>query len=168
MSTLRTPPSRIQLAKIAGNDPELVKALEQLFQQALSLTPTELDAVTSVISTNRDDIATSADDIAANAAGIVTVNTRIDNLAVDDLADVSATAPTLGMILIYNAAADAWQANTITAGSNITIANANGAITVSVTGLGAMAFQNTGATGSFTAASGETITAVDGVITSIV
>lgn len=96
------------------------------------------------------------------------IETRIDNLAVDDLADVSATAPTLGMILIYNAAADAWQANTITAGSNITIANANGAITVSVTGLGAMAFQNTGATGSFTAASGETITAVDGVITSIV
>ena len=146
MAFASSPPSRVQLAKIAGNDPELVRALERLFEQALSLTPTELSVVT---------------------ADIAIVNTRIDNLEIDDLANVNAATPSLGMVLIYNATAGEWQANTITSGSNITITNADGAITVAVSGLGTMAFKNTGASGSFIAGS-TTVTVVDGIITSIV
>lgn len=143
MALVASPPSRVQLAKVAGNDPELVRALERLFEQALSLTPTELSVVTA--------------DIATNTSNIATVNTRIDNLEIHDLADVNAAAPSLGMVLIYNATADEWQANTITAGSNITIANADGAITVSTAG----------ASGSFIAGI-KTVTVVNGIITSIV
>lgn len=158
MAFVTSPPSRVQLAKIAGNDPELVRALERLFEQALSLTPTELSEVTANIATNTAGIATNTNNIATNTAGLSTVNTRIDNLEIDDLANVSAAAPSLGMVLIYNASADQWQGNTITAGSNITISNADGAITVSTAG----------ASGSFTAAGLEVVTVVNGIITSIV
>lgn len=149
-----TPLNRNQIARFVGNDPDAIRALERLFVVAGDIIPS--------------DIATITADIATNTGNIATVNTRIDNLVIDDLADVNATAPTLGMVLIYDATADEWQANTITAGSNITITNADGAITVAVSGLGTMAFENTGATGSFTAASLETVTVVDGIITSIV
>jgi uncharacterized protein (AIM24 family) len=57
---------------------------------------------------------------------------------------------------------------TLTAGANITITNGAGSITIAVSGLGTMAFENTGASGSFTAASGEVITVSNGIITSIV
>jgi hypothetical protein len=56
----------------------------------------------------------------------------------------------------------------LTAGTNIDITNGSGSITIAVSGLGSMAFQNTGASGSFTAASGEVITVSNGIITSIV
>lgn len=87
---------------------------------------------------------------------------------IEDLTNVQATSPAAGMVLIYDATQGRWEANTLTAGSNITINNSDGAISVAVSGLGTMAFENTGASGSFTAASGETITVTNGVITSIV
>lgn len=151
MAVIRKPPSRNQIAKVAGNDPELVRALEALFQQALELTPTDVDTLTA-------DVAANTAGVATNAAGIVTVNTRIDDLEIGDLANVDAAAPTLGMVLIYDATAGAWEANTITAGSNISITNADGAITVATSG----------ASGSFTAQSGEVVTVVNGAITGIV
>ena len=87
---------------------------------------------------------------------------------IEDLTNVYSPSPTAGMVLIYDATQGRWEANTLTAGSNITITNSDGAISVAVSGLGTMAFENTGASGSFTAASGETITVTNGVITSIV
>lgn len=87
---------------------------------------------------------------------------------VNSLHDVEAPTPSNGMVLIYDAAQSRWEANTLTAGSNITITNTAGNISVAVSGLGTMAFENTGASGSFTAASGETITVANGIITSIV
>jgi hypothetical protein len=63
-----------------------------------------------------------------------------------------------GKILIYDSAQSRWETNTITAGSNIAITNGAGAVTIATTG----------ASGSFTAGSGETITVVNGIITSIV
>lgn len=56
---------------------------------------------------------------------------------------------------------------TLTAGANIQITNAGGAVTIAVTGLGTMAAKNIGATGSFVAGA-QTITVVDGIITAIV
>ena len=151
MAVIINPPSRNQIAKIAGNDPELVRALERLFLQALNLTPTGLDAVAA-------DVAANTAAIVANDADIEAANTRIDDLVIDDLADVDATAPTAGMVLIYDATAGAWEGATITAGSSIGVTNGDGSVTLATVG----------ATGSFTAASGEVVTVVDGIITGIV
>lgn len=63
-----------------------------------------------------------------------------------------------GKILIYDSGQSRWETNHITAGSNISITNGAGSVTVATTG----------ASGSFTAASGQTITVVNGIITSIV
>lgn len=76
--------------------------------------------------------------------------------------------PLAGQVLIYDATQQRWENHYLTAGSNIQITNADGSITIAVTGLGTMAFENIGASGSFTAASGEVITVVNGVITSII
>lgn len=76
--------------------------------------------------------------------------------------------PLAGQVLIYDATQQRWENHYLTAGANIQVTNADGSITIAVTGLGTMAFENTGASGSFTAASGEVITVVNGVITSIV
>ena len=76
--------------------------------------------------------------------------------------------PLAGQVLIYDATQQRWENHYLTAGANIQITNADGSITIAVTGIGTMAFENTGASGSFTAASGEVITVVNGVITSIV
>lgn len=73
-----------------------------------------------------------------------------------------------GELLIGNTTGNTLTKALLTAGANITITVGAGSITVAVTGLGTMAFKNTGASGTFTAASGETITVVDGIITSIV
>ena len=76
--------------------------------------------------------------------------------------------PSAGQVLIYDATQQRWENNHLTAGSNIQITNADGSITIAVTGLGTMAFQNTGASGSFTTANGKTVTVVNGIITGIV
>ena len=81
---------------------------------------------------------------------------------------INGGGPSAGQVLIYDATQQRWENHYLTAGANIQVTNADGSITIAVTGLGTMAFENTGASGSFTAASGEVITVVNGVITSIV
>ena len=73
-----------------------------------------------------------------------------------------------GELLIGNTTGNTLTKAVLTAGTNISVTNGAGSITIAVTGLGTMAFENIGASGSFTAASGETITVTDGIITSIV
>ena len=73
-----------------------------------------------------------------------------------------------GELLIGNSTGNTLTKAVLTAGANITITNGAGSITIAVSGLGTMAFENIGASGSFTAASGEVVTVVNGVITSIV
>ena len=75
--------------------------------------------------------------------------------------------PLAGQVLIYDATQQRWENHHLTAGANIEITNADGSITIAVTGLGTMAFQNTGASGSFTTADGKTVTVVNGIITGI-
>jgi hypothetical protein len=72
-----------------------------------------------------------------------------------------------GQLLIGSTVANTLVKALLTAGANITITNAAGAITIAVSGLGTMAFKNIGASGSFTAGA-NTVTVVDGIITSIV
>jgi hypothetical protein len=73
-----------------------------------------------------------------------------------------------GELLIGNTTGNTLTKALLTAGANITITVGAGSITVAVTGLGTMAFENTGASGTFTAASGETIAVTNGIVTSIV
>jgi len=54
----------------------------------------------------------------------------------DELHDVKITSPVAGNILIYDDTQDLWVNNTLTAGSNITITNADGAVTINSTGGG--------------------------------
>ena len=70
------------------------------------------------------------------------------------------TTYTNGQLLIGNTAGNTLTPATLTAGANITI-------TIAVSGLGTMAFQNTGASGSFIAGI-NTVTVTNGIITSIV
>lgn len=51
---------------------------------------------------------------------------------VEDLDDVHAPAPAAGAILIYDATQLRWEAARITAGTNVTVTNSDGAITLSV------------------------------------
>jgi hypothetical protein len=77
------------------------------------------------------------------------------------------TTYTDGQLLIGDTAGNTLTPATLTAGANITITNAAGSVTVAVSGLGTMAFQNTGASGSFIAGI-NTVTVTNGIITSIV
>jgi hypothetical protein len=77
---------------------------------------------------------------------------------VQDIHDVEAAAPSAGDVLIYDDTQGRWEANGLTAAGGVSITPADGAITIGTTG----------ATGSFTAASGETVTVSNGIITSIV
>jgi hypothetical protein len=72
-----------------------------------------------------------------------------------------------GQLLIGSTSADSLVKAVLTPGANISITNAAGAITIAVTGLGTMAAKNIGVSGSFIAGI-NTVTVVDGIITSIV
>ena len=72
-----------------------------------------------------------------------------------------------GQLLIGSTVANTLVKAVLTPGANISISNAAGAITIAVTGLGTMAAKNIGVSGSFLAGI-NTVTVVDGIITSIV
>jgi hypothetical protein len=54
----------------------------------------------------------------------------------EDLSDVAVTSPVNGNLLIYNATAQDWQNNLLTAGSGVSITNGPGTISISATGTG--------------------------------
>lgn len=54
----------------------------------------------------------------------------------DELHNVSAQSPTNGQVLIYNETTSLWEKANLTAGSNVTITNAAGSITIASTGGG--------------------------------
>jgi hypothetical protein len=75
MAVVINPPSRNQIAKIAGNDPELVRALERLFLQALNLTPTEIDDVNAAINRIIENVKfiSSQTDLPDAVGGVITL-----------------------------------------------------------------------------------------------
>jgi hypothetical protein len=172
-----TPLNRNQIARFVGNDPDAIRAIERLFVVAGQLTPSDIATLTQLIvdvgysagvADNKAEVALSEAFDAKRLADLLAMAPAPQDPRLDRLLDVQAPFAAAGMVIIYDATKRRWLANTITAGANITVTNADGAITVAVSGLGTMAFENIGASGSFTAASGETITVVDGIITSIV
>lgn len=51
----------------------------------------------------------------------------------NELTDVAATSPVAGSTLVYDATQSRWEAATLTAGTNVTITNGDGAITIAAT-----------------------------------
>lgn len=77
---------------------------------------------------------------------------------------------TNGELLIGNTTGNTLTKALLSAGANITITVGAGSITIAVSGLGTMAFQNVGVSGTFTTADIplKTVTVTNGIITSIV
>lgn len=75
-----------------------------------------------------------------------------------------------GELLIGNTTGNTLTKALLTAGANITITVGAGSITIAVSGLGTMAFQNVGVSGTFTSADipPKIVTVTNGIITSIV
>jgi hypothetical protein len=75
-----------------------------------------------------------------------------------------------GELLIGNTTGNTLTKALLTAGANITITVGAGSITIAVSGLGTMAFQNVGVSGTFITADtpSKTVTVANGIITSIV
>jgi hypothetical protein len=75
-----------------------------------------------------------------------------------------------GQLLIGNSTGNTLTKALLTAGANITITVGAGSISIAVSGLGTMAFQNVGVSGTFITANipPKTVTVTNGIITSIV
>jgi hypothetical protein len=67
--------------------------------------------------------------------GIIYVKTQ-NGYEMDELHNVSAQNPTNGQLLIYNQTTSLWEKANLTAGTNVTITNAAGAITIAASGGG--------------------------------
>lgn len=159
-------PTRNQIARLVGDDPAMIKALERLFIVANDLTPADITTLTQLVtdnayatgaSDNKAEFATSsaiAAQASANTAQITASTALADAAAAQETADLVATGPAPseqridrlqdvrafgaanGSILVYNATLGAW-------------------------------IPTVGASGSFIAGI-QTVTVVNGIITSIV
>ena len=83
-----------------------------------------------------------------------------DNAKLSELSDVQLTSPINGNVVVYDAALGYWRNNTLTAGTNVSIANGNGSITINSTDQFSGTVTSVGGTG---AVSGLTLT---GTVTS--
>lgn len=170
--------TRDQLATFLKNF-EQVKQFERLFQVADEIAPA---TDTVGISIAADSAFAAANEALALVGALGTMATQnADNVAITGgsisglgsplTVDSGGTGQSTfvdGQLLIGNTAGNTLTKAALTPGANIAITNGAGSIAIAVSGLGTMAFENTGATGSFTTVDLKTVTVVDGVITSIV
>jgi hypothetical protein len=150
--------NREQVARIVGSDPDAIRQFEGLV--------TGLNGAEAAIDTYSTMAEQSADDVAITGGTIagVALSGLAAPLAVAD-GGTGQVSYTDGQLLIGSAMAGLVKA-ALTAGANIQITNGAGAITIAVTGLGTMAFQNIGVTGTFTAGA-NTVTVTNGIVTDI-
>jgi hypothetical protein len=145
-------------------------ALNAKVQQALDAIPRLAQALELLALAPRAELGTIA---AQNSDNVNITGGKISGLVPPLPVDSGGTGQstfTNGQLLIGNTTGNTLAKATLTAGANITITNGAGSITIAVSGLGTMAFENVGATGSFTTADipPQTVTVVNGIITSIV
>ena len=156
-------------ANSAGTALSVATSAERLAELA-ALDDTKAEVAMSV-ATSAERLAELAvlDDTRAEVAMSVATNAeRLAELAatapapleqrLDQLQDVQSFGATAGMVVIYDATQRRWTANTITSGSNIVVTSTDGSISVATAG----------ASGSFMSAGLQTVTVVNGIITSIV
>jgi hypothetical protein len=108
----------------------------------------------------------NADDVNINGGLISGLDAPLDVLS----GGTGQSTFTNGQLLIGNTTGNTLTKALLTAGANITITVGAGSITIAVSGLGTMAFQNVGVSGTFITADSpsKTVTVTNGIITSIV
>jgi hypothetical protein len=159
-----------QLAALAQDTAVNDAALNAKVQQALDAIPRLAQALELLALAPRAELGTIA---AQNSDNVNITGGKISGLVPPLPVDSGGTGQstfTNGQLLIGNTTGNTLAKATLTSGANITITNGAGSITIAVSGLGTMAFENVGATGSFTTADipPQTVTVVNGIITSIV
>ena len=155
MSNLPSNLTRNQLAEFLPNQ-RAVRAFEQLLKQVGDLLPSDIATINRMIEESNTQaasgvaaaqsaldllsaIARSLDLLSKAPASQPFPVAQIDlspprrNPSLSELTDASVKAPVAGNILIYDATLRTWKSALLTAGTNLTIANADGAITINAT-----------------------------------
>jgi len=100
-----------------------------------TVTNIEVDNLKSgVLDTDLSSVSASDDTIPSAKATKAYVDAQVateDTIA--ELNDTNVSAPAAGHVLIYDATSGLWDNNTLTAGTNVTVTNADGAITIAST-----------------------------------
>ena len=175
--------TRDQLASFL-QDHEQIKQFERLFS-----TVDQIDNVTL------DEVRVDAGSAQATAndalAQIIGITNKLGTISSQDADNVNITGGVIsglvppldvlsggtgqnsyvnGELLIGNTTGNTLTKALLTAGANITITVGAGSIAIAVSGLGTMAFQNVGVSGTFTTADipAKIVTVTNGIITSIV
>jgi hypothetical protein len=115
------PLNRNQIARFVGNDPEAIRAIEQLFRAVGELTPSDIATLTQLILDNSLALG-AADNKAEVALADAAAATQLGRLAellalapaqqdprLDRLSDVSAHSPSDQDILQYDLVQNRWQ-----------------------------------------------------------
>lgn len=153
MSNTPKPLSRAQLAKFLP-DPRALRAFEQSLKQVSSLLPEDIVALNQMVQdtyleaalgTTKADQALDQLTRIAKALEMLSIAPPpvppIAGLGIDpvqraarmsELTDASVKLPASGNVLIYDAALKQWKNALLTPGTNVTVTNADGAITISV------------------------------------
>jgi hypothetical protein len=113
--------NRNQIARFVGNDPEAIRAIEQLFRAVGELTPSDIATLTQLILDNSLALG-AADNKAEVALADAAAATQLARLAellalapaqqdprLDRLSDVSAHSPSDQDILQYDLVQNRWQ-----------------------------------------------------------
>jgi hypothetical protein len=113
--------NRNQIARFVGNDPEAIRAIEQLFRAVGDLTPSDIATLTQLILDNSLALG-AADNKAEVALADAAAATQLGRLAellalapaqqdprLDRLSDVSAHSPSDQDILQYDLVQNRWQ-----------------------------------------------------------
>ena len=186
--------TRDQLASFL-QDHEQIKQFERLFSVVDTLDNVTIDevntvAANAVASANEalaqlSDVSQVLDVLATaprNELGTISSQNADDvNISGGLISGLDAPLPVLsggtgqssfvnGELLIGNTTGNTLTKALLTAGANITITVGAGSISIAVSGLGTMAFQNVGVSGTFTTADipPQTVTVANGIITNIV
>ena len=112
-------PTRNQIAKVAGNDPEMIKALERLFIVAGDLTPADIAIITQLIldnsfalgaADNKAEVASTIAYAAQRLADLIALQPAPIDPLLERLHDVLAFSPDAEDILQYDATVKKWAA----------------------------------------------------------
>jgi len=112
-------PTRNQIAKMAQNDPELTKAIEQLFTVAGTNTPADIAIITQLIldnsfalgaADNKAEVASTIAYAAQRLADLIALQPAPIDPLLERLHDVLAFSPDAEDILQYDATVKKWAA----------------------------------------------------------
>lgn len=143
--------TRNQLAEFLPNA-RAVRAFEQLLKSVGELLPSDVTTLNRLITESYVEASTASARADQALDALTSISRSLELLAnapvqqaapsvndapppsrwpgVSELADASVKIPTAGMVLIYDGTLRQWRNATLTAGTNVTVTNADGSITV--------------------------------------